>query len=497
MRGPNPVRLKADACCQLSPDNLAGVRAGRLVSLLLLLQTRGRMTAQAIADELEVSVRTVYRDVESLGAAGVPIYADRGPTGGYQLLDGYRTRLTGMTSDEAGSLYLAGMPGPAAELGLGSVLAAAELKLRASLPGELAERADRVRERFFLDAPGWFRADEPTPYLSTVADAVWSGRQLEVRYRRWKAPREVTRTLDPLGVVLKAGRWYLVAGFGSRTTTYRVTNILSASLLATPVVRPDGFDLAEFWREWASRYERGVYRMTATVRMTAEALARMAYVFPPEMSRQARAAAGEPDASGWLVTSVPIESVRHGHIELLKLGNSAEVLAPAELRELFARTARGMAALYSDVLDSGGFFMTMPDDQLAYNRQLISQFRADGGVSMGDRPLLLLTTRGRHSGESRTSPMMFVRGLSGGRVLVVASNAGALRHPSWYLNLVANPSVTVEMPGSRFSGVAAPLSGEEYSREWAAIKEKFPFFAEHEVKAEGRQIPVVALIPEE
>src|SRR3954469_8391357 len=205
---------------------VSGMRASRLISLLLLLQNRGRMTAQALADELEVSVRTVYRDVESLGAAGVPIYADRGPAGGYQLLDGYRTRLTGLTSDEAGTLFLAGVPGPAAELGLGSVLAAAELKLRASLPGELADRADRVRERFHLDAPGWFRPDEPTPDLSTVAEAVWSSRRLEIRYRRWKAPREVTRTLDPLGVVLKAGRWYLVAGSATRTTAYRVSNIL-------------------------------------------------------------------------------------------------------------------------------------------------------------------------------------------------------------------------------------------------------------------------------
>jgi predicted DNA-binding transcriptional regulator YafY len=325
---------------------LVGVRAGRLVSLLLLLQTRGRMTAQALADELEVSVRTVYRDVESLGAAGVPIYADRGPAGGYQLLDGYRTRLTGMTSDEAGSLYLAGMPGPAAELGLGSVLAAAELKLRASLPGELADRADRVRERFHLDAPGWFRADEPTPYLSTVASAVWDCRQLEIRYRRWKAPREVTRTLDPLGVVLKAGRWYLVAGSASRITTYRVTNILEAEVLPSPAVRPPEFDLAGFWLEWTDRYERSVYRGSATVRMTTAALDRMAYVFPPEMSRQARASAGPPDATGWLVTTVPIESVQHGHIELLKLGAEAEILDPPELRSLFTATAHQMARTY-------------------------------------------------------------------------------------------------------------------------------------------------------
>jgi predicted DNA-binding transcriptional regulator YafY len=322
------------------------MRAGRLVSLLLLLQTRGRLTARELADELEVSVRTVYRDVESLGSAGVPIYADRGPAGGYQLLDGYRTRLTGMTGDEAGTLFLAGMPGPAAELGLGSVLAAAQLKLRASLPGELAERADRVRERFHLDAPGWFRGDEPTPHLSTVADAVWRGRLLQVRYRRWKAPREVTRTLHPLGVVLKAGRWYLVATARERVTAYRVSNILEAEALDVPAERPAGFDLAAFWREWAERYERSVYTSTATVRMTESALRMMAFVFPPEMSRTARELAGPPDEDGWLTTTVPIESIKQGHIELLKLGDEAEVLAPGELRERFAGTARGLAATY-------------------------------------------------------------------------------------------------------------------------------------------------------
>jgi deazaflavin-dependent oxidoreductase (nitroreductase family) len=214
------------------------------------------------------------------------------------------------------------------------------------------------------------------------------------------------------------------------------------------------------------------------------------------MSRQARAAASSPDASGWLVTTVPIESVRHGHIELLKLGDSAEVLSPPELRALFARTARGLAALYSDIPDEKGYFMTMPDDQLAYNRQLISEFRADNGKSMGNRPLLLLTTRGRRSGTERTSPMMYVRAASDDRLLVIASNAGATTHPSWYLNLIAEPAVTVELPESRFPAVAAALTGADYDREWSIIKEKFPFFAEHQEKAAGRQIPVVALTPE-
>ncbi|OKI85127.1 helix-turn-helix transcriptional regulator [Micromonospora sp. CB01531] len=322
------------------------MRASRLVSLLLLLQTRGRMTAQELADALEVSVRTVYRDVESLGAAGVPVYADRGPAGGYRLLEGYRTRLTGLTAPEAEALFLAGMPGPAAELGLGQVVAAAELKVLAALPDELADRSGQVRQRFHLDAPGWFRQPEPTPHLATLARAVWEDRLVEIRYRRWRAPREVTRVVAPLGVVLKAGRWYLVARCGEQLRTYRVGAVLDLVVRDESYARPADFDLAGYWQEWTARYERDVYRGQARVRMTVAALEFAQYVFPPEMSRAARAAAGEPDEHGWLETSVPIESVKHAHTELLKLGAEVEVLAPAELRERLAATAHALARLY-------------------------------------------------------------------------------------------------------------------------------------------------------
>ncbi|MEV0428100.1 YafY family protein [Micromonospora sp. NPDC050495] len=322
------------------------MRASRLVSLLLLLQTRGRMTAQELADELEVSVRTVYRDVESLGAAGVPVYADRGPAGGYRLLDGYRTRLTGLTAPEAEALFLAGMPGPAAELGLGPVVAAAELKVLAALPDELADRGGRMRQRFHLDAPGWFRHPEPTPHLAALARAVWEDRLVQMRYRRWRAPREVTRVVAPLGVVLKAGRWYLVARCDEQIRTYRVGAVLDVLPRDERYERPADFDLAGYWRDWTRRYEQDVYRARARIRLTVAALEFMPYVFPPEMSRAARAAAGPPDEHGWLETSVPIESVRHAHTELLKLGAEVEVLEPAELRDRLASTAHALARLY-------------------------------------------------------------------------------------------------------------------------------------------------------
>jgi predicted DNA-binding transcriptional regulator YafY len=206
-----------------------GVRASRLVSLLLLLQTRGQLTAGELAQELEVSERTVHRDVEALSASGVPIYAERGAHGGIRLVDGYRTRLTGMTGDEAEALFLAGLPGPAAELGLGTVVAAAQLKVLASLPPELRARASRLVERFHLDAGEWFHANEAVPYLAPLSDAVWNATRIAIDYERGSGPAR--RDIEPLGLVLKAGIWYVVAGTdGGQIRTYRISRVAAGRL---------------------------------------------------------------------------------------------------------------------------------------------------------------------------------------------------------------------------------------------------------------------------
>src|SRR6476646_1398975 len=194
------------------------MRASRLVNVLLLLQTRSRMTAAELAEELEVSIRTIYRDVEALSESGVPIYAERGPHGGVRLVDGYRTRLTGLTDSEAEALFLSGLPGTAAELGLGTVVAAARLKVLAALPPELRSRATRLGERFHLDAPGWFQSAEATPFLQDLSASVWEDRRVVIQYDRGESI--VERLLDPLGLVIKGGVWYLVAVSEGQIRTY-------------------------------------------------------------------------------------------------------------------------------------------------------------------------------------------------------------------------------------------------------------------------------------
>ena len=321
------------------------MRAGRLMSILLLLQNRGRLTAPDLAVELEVSVRTIYRDMDALSAAGVPVMADRGTGGGFRLLDGYRTRLTGLTADEADSLFLAGTPGVAADLGLEDVLATAQLKMLAALPDSLRDRADRARARFLLDAPGWYHDDVELPNLPALADAVWNQRTVVVRYQRWGGD-EVCRTLDPLGLVLKGGVWYVVAAVDGDRRTYRVSRVGSVEPTGEVFVRSADFDLAAYWAEWSQAFNHRMYPGTATIRLTRVGLHLVGFFLDAYRTQAVRATASPPDAEGWVTATLPIESVTHATLEVLRFGLEAEVIEPADLRQAVADLAGRVAARY-------------------------------------------------------------------------------------------------------------------------------------------------------
>jgi predicted DNA-binding transcriptional regulator YafY len=324
------------------------MRASRLLSALLLLQTHGRMSARALAKELDVSVRTVYRDMTALHAAGVPVYAEGGPDGGYQLVNGFRTRLTGLTEDEARVLFLTGLPGPAAELGLGALVSATEMKLAAALPPSLLDSANRVRSRFHLDAPGWYTDGDASPHLGLVADALWQQRRVRVRYRRWKEPTDVRRTLDPLGLVLKAGIWYLVATADGANSprTYKVNQILGLEMTGERFERPSAFDLREYWTRYLSDYRNQLHQGEAVVRFSPKALERLSDLVSPEV-RAAVDSTGTTDDAGWVTATVPIESLIHAEGQFLRFGAEVEVLRPARLRSRLTATARGLADLYA------------------------------------------------------------------------------------------------------------------------------------------------------
>ncbi|MGK5553325.1 helix-turn-helix transcriptional regulator [Actinomadura kijaniata] len=325
------------------------MRASRLISLVLLLQSRGSMTAAELAAELEVSERTVYRDVEALSAAGVPVYAEQGRGGGYRLVDGYRTRLTGLSREEAEALFLAGLPGPARDMGLADAVAAAELKVLAALPATLRDAPGRAGQRFHLDAPGWFGESGPPPLLRELTSAVWRDQVVELRYRR---DREVVRTVEPYALVLKNGTWYLVArveggpGRAAGHRTYRVDKIVAVRPTGAVFDRDEGFDLPGYWREQAESFLRSMLRERITVRLSPAGMRALRHVVQPYAARYAAEAVGEPDADGWVTTTLPVESPVVALHELLRLGADVEVVEPAGLREEFASVARRIAALY-------------------------------------------------------------------------------------------------------------------------------------------------------
>jgi predicted DNA-binding transcriptional regulator YafY len=312
----------------------------------MLLQARGHMTAPALARTLEVSERTILRDIDQLSAAGVPLWGDRGRNGGFQLRSGWSTQLTGLTEPEANALMLAGLPGPATELGLGAAAASVRLKMIASLPGEWREQADRVGTRLHVDSVDWYRTQESPVYLRELADAVWNSMRVKIKYESWNGI--VSRELEPLGLILKAGAWYIAARSAAevKVRTYRVSNVLELQASRKHFKRPVKFELAEYWQESAKRFEAELYRLQAKIRVSPRAMkwllnARTKItVLPPEAKR----IKGKTD---WKDVLMPIESIEHGARQLLAFGGEIEVLEPPELRAKVIEDARAVMARHA------------------------------------------------------------------------------------------------------------------------------------------------------
>ncbi|WP_215454814.1 YafY family protein [Streptomyces sp. ATCC 21386] len=335
------------------------MRAARLIKMVLLLQSRPSMTAAELARELEVSERTVTRDAQALSEAGVPVYADRGRAGGYRLIGGYRTRLTGLARTEAEALFLSGVPGALREMGLEDAASAARLKVSAALLPSLRDASRTASQRFHLDAPSWFKEPKTPELLPTVADAVWDDRRIVARYR--KGSTEVERALEPYGLVLKAGVWYLCArvpdagapsGPGARPgpgvfRTYRIDRFTGVDTGDDRFTRDEEFDLPAYWDEQAERFARSILRAEVVVRLSAEGVRRLPHVVDPVSARDALSGVADaPDEHGRVTLALRVESEEVAHTQLTALGAEVEVLAPEGLRERFTEDARRLAELY-------------------------------------------------------------------------------------------------------------------------------------------------------
>ncbi|MGQ4432063.1 MULTISPECIES: helix-turn-helix transcriptional regulator [unclassified Streptomyces] len=324
------------------------MRAARLIKMVLLLQSRATMTAAELAQELEVSERTVTRDAQALSEAGVPVYAERGRAGGYRLVGGYRTRLTGLARSEAEVLFLSGVPGALREMGLEDAASAARLKVSAALIPSLSDASHTAAQRFHLDAPAWFREPRTPDLLPVVADAVWDDRRVVARYRR--GDDEVERPLEPYGLVLKAGVWYLCARVADRDAfrVYRIDRFTAVERQGEErFVRDEGFDLPAFWDERAEQFARSILRAEVVVRLSADGARRLPYAVDPAAAREAlKAADAPPNDDGWVTVTLPVESEEVARGQLAELGPEVEVLAPESLRARFATDAARLAELY-------------------------------------------------------------------------------------------------------------------------------------------------------
>ncbi|WP_083462112.1 helix-turn-helix transcriptional regulator [Kitasatospora griseola] len=329
------------------------MRAARLIRMALLLQSTPGLTAAELARELEVSERTVIRDVQALQEAGVPVRSERGRTGGYRLAPGHRTRLTTLHPTEAETLYLSGLPSALRDLGLSDAAGTARLKLSATLLPSLRAAAESSARRFHLDAPAWFREPSTPELLPELARALWADRAVEFAYARPGREPGAARRVEPYGLVLKAGVWYLVGRIpDAATAAFRTWRADRITALHTPVdgafTREASFDLAAYWQEHSARFALSLLRATVTVRLTPAGVRRLPEVTDRAAAGRALADAAPPDPAGRVTLELAVESEEIAFAELASLGAEAEVLAPPALRARLAGHARAFAALYCD-----------------------------------------------------------------------------------------------------------------------------------------------------
>lgn len=320
------------------------MRASRLISILTILQARGFVTAPELAEECGVNLRTIYRDIDAMSEAGIPIYSERGSGGGYRLLDGYRTQLNGLSAKEAEALFMSGLAGAATDMGLGAVMMAAQNKLLSAMPASLREGAQQMRSRFHLDAPAWFGQSEQPAHLPKVADAVWEQKRIQIRYQSWKGIKE--RVVEPLGLVMKSGSWYLVGQVENTPRTYRISRMLELSVLEERFERPAPFDLAAYWRKSTERLEQDMHRNVATVRLSPRGVKFREHFLSPYVFSEMQLAS-ELDQDGWCRATMPVGSLMMACAEILRFGEDAEVLDPPELLSKVREHVAKMAAIYA------------------------------------------------------------------------------------------------------------------------------------------------------
>lgn len=323
------------------------MRADRLISILMLLQTHGRLTARQLAGELEVSERTIYRDVQALCSSGVPVYAEYGPGGGLALLDSYRTTLTGLDDDELHALFMIfSVPGPLEKLGVSRKLKSALLKVSAALSGGRQMDEEKVRQRFHLDWSWWHHEQEPVPHLQVIQRAVWESFRLRLHYRTVLLIN-IDVVVEPYGLVSKAGIWYLVAGVEGTPRVYQVSWLMDVEPLEEHFERPAGFDLPSFWQAWCAEHEQRQQVFQAVLRIAPSLLPYLPLYFGRLVLEQV-SQSGSPDDQGWVTLVLPFESLEAARERVLSLGSAVEVLEPEALRCSVIDVAQQIVRFYAN-----------------------------------------------------------------------------------------------------------------------------------------------------